>query len=277
MDNFAISTWILRDVPLEQAMTLLGESDFDIIELSGTGSALLVAWEQDCVGAMRRFESAGISVPSIHCTTQGRRGLDFTDQAARQACIALNAQCFERMKESGIPEMVLHAGGEDAAEVGEDPERRKFARDSLQRLADLAGDMGLRIAVENAQKTAGPTASMARLSELVEGLGDHVGLCHDVGHSALAELDPVEETRSALATGRLFSLHLHDVDPDGADHAMPGEGHLALDALVDELDRAGFSGLGTIELKPFESDIASRLAQAAKVRDAWASRAAAQR
>lgn len=272
MREYAISTWIVEHLPTEQAIEHLASSGFKAVELSGGVSPLLMDWEADAAGTRRKLAAAGLDVPSIHCPRPGRH-LDIEDDGERRASAQANVEYFHWMKECGIPEIVIHpSSGVDVST----PEARVAARgravESLKALADEAGHIGVRMAVENLGRDGRPGSTMGGLVDMIHGLGDHVGLCHDVGHSAQADLDVLAEMKAALATGKLLSLHLHDVKTDRVDHFMPGEGRLGLEALVDELDASGFAGLRTLEVRPPETDVAARLGQAAAVREAWAAR-----
>ncbi len=268
--RYGFSTWILRDVSLEGALSCIENSGFDALELAGTGSALLTAWEKDCKGVMQTLESMGVTVYSVHCSQLGRNWLDSPDTSQRRKSLDENLRYFERMYTSGIPELVLHAGG-DTSESASEPmgPRRDRARESLHWLAERAAAMGLKIAAENAQKQSGTSASIEGVLDLIRAEEEHVGLCHDVGHSVLAGLDPVAETIVALNSGRLFSLHLHDVTAVHSDHVIPRQGNLPLDQLIGTLDAVGFPGGRTLEIRPSEADIPTQLSRMVSARDRW--------
>lgn len=122
---------------------------------------------------------------------------------------------------------------------------RQRIQASLRSLADAAAERGLRLAVEN---IGGLGTTIADLLPFIADLGPHVGLCHDVGHSVQAGLDPAAETAEALRSGRLFSLHLHDVNAANRDHFIPGEGVVDLAAILALLDEHGFTGIRTLEI-----------------------------
>ena len=272
MKQYAISTWIVEELDAEDAISLLTAAGFREAEISGGASPLLMAWEADPIATTRRLEAAGIAVRSIHCPRAGRH-IDVEDDAARQASVAANVDYFRRMKACGVPEIVIHPTSSiDVSTEAQRDAARTRSRDSLERLAAHGAAIGVRMAVENLGREGRPGCCMADLIAMIDDLGPHVGLCLDVGHSGLAGLDIVHELTLALSTGKLFSLHIHDVNDDGRDHFMPGEGRLDFDTFVATLDSAGFDGVRTLEVKPPETDVAGRLAEAARVRDAWAAR-----
>lgn len=271
MTAYALSTWLVGHVPADDAIRLMADTGFTRAELSADWAPIVVAWEQDPVGVCARLAAAGISVPAIHSPELGRR-LDLPDGAARRASVRQNIRYFGLMQACGIPEIIIHpvsgqAGADDEAWAAV-PGR---ARASLQELADAAGDAGVRLAVENLGANGRPGSTMASILEMIDGLGDHVGLCMDIGHSQQAHLDLLGELATALASGRLFTLHLHDVDPDGRDHYIPGEGCIDFPPYLGMLRAHGYDRGRTLEIAvaPAE-EVAERVRQVAAVRDAWA-------
>ena len=273
MADYAISTWLLGHLPREEAIRLLAEEGFTNIELSSAWSALVGAWENDPAGVVAELTAAGLTVDSIHNPSSGR-SLDSPDDEERRASIEHNLRYIDLMQRSGIPEIVIHpvsgAAGQDDDAWAAVPAR---SRESLSELAKVAGQAGVRLAVENVGRNNRPGSSIASVLELIDGLGDHVGLCMDIGHSQQAGLDLLAELSTGLRSGKLFTLHLHDVDPNGKDHYVPGEGCLDLDPFLDMLDAHDFAGGRTLEISPVPAEeVPERLRQVAAVRDQWQSR-----
>ena len=273
--SFAVSTWICQDCSTEEAVDILAGSGFAELELSGTGSALMSAWQTDGPGTTARLARHGLKATSVHCSKAGRVGLGSSDRDERDRAVQENMSFLRNMAESGVQQLILHPEGvarsmvasghpSGAAVLGWDDQH---LRDSLSRLADCAGELGLVLAVENMQSAVAAFTTMDSLLDLIGGLGGHVGLCHDVGHSLLAGLDAEREMRRALRSGRLFSLHLHHVSVDEVDHLLlPQGGQPDLNVLLADLDKAQFPGQKTIELRPNPAvDPRSVLQSAAKV------------
>ena len=270
MITYALSTWLVGQVPADEAIRLLADAGFTRTELSADYAPLVIAWEQDPVGTCARLAAAGVSVPSVHSPEPGRL-LDLPDREQRLASVQANRRYFGLMQACGIPEIIIHpvsltAGPDDAVWAGV-PQR---ARESLQALAEAADAAGVRLAVENLGGGGRPGSTMASLLEMIDGLGDHVGLCMDIGHSQQARLDLLAELAVALSSGKLLTLHLHDVDASGQDHYLPGEGCLDFDAFLRRLRTQGYAGGRTLEIAvaPVET-VAERVRQAAAVRQQW--------
>ncbi len=275
----ALSTWILRDAPdFATALALLQNAGIANVELSGTGSKLFSAWEKEPENVAARIGQAGVNISSLHCPADARLHLDSVDGALRKESVNKSIDCLNRMGESHVPVMVLHPGdagpGENANEVNveesEPPsERIRALRESLKQLVGAAGDFDIRLAVENASKSPGPLASMRGLLEAIEGMGEHVGLCFDTGHAILAGYDPFEELEVASESGKLFSLHLHDVDGRGNDHLLPGEGDFDMPGFMKKLDQLAPAALRVLELKPLARNLVGRLSEASDVCKLW--------
>lgn len=267
MGTYGISTWITSLLPPQQAAAALAAAGFRRVEISGAvDAAMVVAFETDPVPLIEMLGDFGLTVASVHSPVAGRF-LDLPDESERLASVDANLRYLDLMARCGVPEIIIHPISSDAKLTG-DERAVLMARvtDSLQRLADPAAALGLRLAVEN---LFGLSSTMFELLDLIAPFGGHVGLCHDIGHTVQARLDPLAETRSALRSGRLFSLHIHDVNAAGADHFIPGEGKVDLAAIMAELDVAGFLGLRTLEIARSDEQIEQRVLQAGQVRARW--------
>lgn len=263
MKRYGISSWIVNDLPADEAIQALAAPGFRKIEISGSGSPLLQEWEDDPVIACQKLKSAGISVLSIHCPVAGRR-LDDTDEATRQESIAANVVYFDKMRSSGIPEIVIHpTGSGDYSTHEKHIESRTRSVESLKALAKHAKQMGVRMAVENLGSRR-PGSTLADLLEMIDGLGDHVGICFDIGHAEQAGLDLINELKTVTSSGKLFSLHIHDVNEKGRDHFIPGEGRINLNAIISALDACNFQGGRILEISPPETNVAERVQKTAE-------------
>ena len=270
MTTYAVSTWLLGHVPAGEAIRLMADEGFTRAELSADWAPIVIAWEQDPAGVCAQLGAAGISAPSVHSPEGGRR-LDLPNEEERLASVQDNVRYFGLMRACGIPEIIIHpvsgaAGADDEAWTAV-PRR---SRESLKALAEAAGNAGIRLAVENIGGSGRPGSTMASILEIIDGLGEHVGLCMDIGHSQQARLDLLKELSTALSSGKLFTLHLHDVDPDGRDHYIPGEGCIDFDPYLGMLRAHGYDRGRTLEIAVAPAEIvAQRVRQTAVVRDRW--------
>lgn len=268
MRIYGISSWIVNSLSADESVEKLANSGFKYIEISGSGSGLLKEWEDDPVGVCQKLKAADIHVLSIHCPVAGRF-LDHADEAARRSSVEANLAYFSKMKECGIREIVIHLIGAGNYSTPERyAESRTRCDESLRTLARYAGQIGVRMAVENLGSNR-PGSSMADLLEMIAGLGDHVGICFDVGHAEQAGFDLTHELETAISAGKLFSLHLHDVNAEGRDHFIPEEGRINWNVFISELDSYGFQGGRILEISPPETNFTGRIRKSAALKSKW--------
>ena len=276
MALYGISTWIVTDLPADEAIRQMAAAGFTQAELSADACNILRAWTHDPVGVHQQLGRAGIDVRSVHCPQPGRF-IDVEPDDERQASIAASLDYIRRMAACGIEEIVIHpTSAEGCAHEEVWPAARQRSIESLSVLAQHAADAGLRMAVENlGQDSRRPAAAVSSILEMIDGLGDHVGICLDIGHTQMAGLNILAELKTAIRPGKLLSLHLHDVNQDGRDHFIPGDGTLNFGVLLSELDASGFTGGRILEVSPPQTDVVQHLLRVAAVREAWEARSPA--
>lgn len=266
MAYYGLSSWIVAALQPAEAIAAIAAAGFRSVELSDDQAPLVRAWEADPVSVTADLAAAGLTLSSVHSPMNGRF-LDLADTRDRLLSVDADLEYLELMAACGVPEMVLHPISAWQTPPAADLSAfRADIVDSLSRIAARAAALDLRLAVEN---LGGISASMTGVLDLIAGFEAHVGLCLDVGHAVQNGLDPFVEVGTALDSGRLFSLHLHDVDEAGVDHFLPGEGDVALDTIMAELDHRCFTGLRTLEIARAEDDVATRVLQAGQVRARW--------
>jgi len=269
MNRYGISSWIVKWLPLDEAVETLSASGFKELELSCAQSALVQAWEKAPREICRRLELAGLHVKSTHTPEQGRQ-LSAAEEAPRRTSLDANRQYIDWSAQCGVELLIIHPTGPDDFSTEESRAASKArAVESMRILAEYAEGTGVKLAMENlpSGKVNRPGATMSELREMIEGLGAHVGLCFDIGHTVMKGLDPVEELKAA--GDKLLSLHLHDVNAQNHDHFIPGEGTIDWEAFLTQLDRQRFEGLRILEVSPPEENAKERLRATAAVRDKW--------
>ena len=113
-----------------------------------------------------------------------------------------------------------------------------------------------------------PTDGQPDHTALRAGLGDHVGICFDVGHSNANVPDPVEEIRAAGEN--IFCVHIQDNDGKGEDqHLVPGEGTVNWPAVLAALDRYAPESIWNFEIALKDRDLDELLATLAALRKEW--------
>ncbi len=179
----------------------------------------------DAVAAM--VADAGLT-PVLHAN-HGINLMHSTDGAMHAAVAEASIAACVRL---GAGSMVLHSGILPAElHASEGPARRAAERDTLRRLGDLAGQAGVRLAVENliANPASGRVAygaDPAALAEQLEAVAHPwVGACLDFGHGWLSAhvlgFDYIDAI--AALSPFVWHLHLHDNFGRPGQSADPGD------------------------------------------------------
>ena len=124
-------------------------------------------------------------------------------------------------------------------------------------LAELAGELGVRIALENMADSSRPYgrrqfgAFIEDLLDLIERVGgEALGICLDTSHANMQGLDVAGAVRQAGK--RLIATHISDNDGSGDQHRTPGGGTIDWPAVMRALGEIGYAGLLNLEI-PGES------------------------
>jgi sugar phosphate isomerase/epimerase len=154
--------------------------------------------------------------------------------------------------------------------VGDDSEQRRTVVEGYRRLGAAAADVGALVGIEPIRARFAPDSSIVSSVEeaanLIDEIGaPNVGIIYDVWHhfdspTLLADI----ESYSSLFT----IVQLGDA-PRGADHginrSIPGEGVVPFEAILDALERAGYTGWLDVELlsdpdipSPIPADLSPR-------------------
>lgn len=271
MSTYAISTALFKDIPLDEAISKTLEAGFHEFELSGV-EGHLENWIADPARMRRILESAGIVARAVHTPSAGWDN-GAADDAARRASIDVATASFVHAAGVGAGIVICHPNKPTDPFTPETFEANLArSRESLAILAERAKAAGVRMAVENlpVRGQPRPGASVADVLRMIDGLGDHVGICLDAGHSNANGLSAAKEVLEAGE--RLIALHIQDNDGSGEDqHILPGRGTTDWGAFLASLDTIGFEGLRTFEV--MRGDDAEAILQGlARLRREWVAR-----
>jgi sugar phosphate isomerase/epimerase len=175
------------------------------------------------------------------------------DQARRDADVALLHRQLPVCAVLGIKHVVIHPGVGDGHRS---PEELRGIRDlnllHFRSLADRAGDLGLRIALENTMddRSRGRLHFCSRPAELLEFLADlghpAVGVCFDTSHANVQGLDCGQAIRELGQS--LWCTHISDNNGSGDQHLAPGNGSINWLGVVRALGDIGYDGLFNLEI-----------------------------
>jgi sugar phosphate isomerase/epimerase len=259
MSEIAVASWILGGTLTE---TLHGFHDLGLtlVELSAgyepPNPDLRVEAQVEAVRALAG--ELGLDFYAVHSEFRERWDLAAPDPAQRAFSVAANQAVIRAAARLGARHVVVHPGQElvpDEA-VGEQLRR---AEESLRRLAPVAREAGVRLAVENLPPgyVGGNREQMAAL---LEGLDPETfGFCCDTGHAAVAGEGPAAYVRAFAP--RLWGIHYHD-NGGKDDHLFPGRGRIDWEDFFAALREIGYALPITVEALPPED---MPLAQAAAI------------
>jgi sugar phosphate isomerase/epimerase len=140
--------------------------------------------------------------------------------------------------------LVLHVGLPDSLLASADENNRDAARRSVETIAEAAGTLGVRVALEvipNALST--PESLVALVEDELDLPG--VGICLDLGHAHMMG-DLVESIDTV--SGSLIATHVHDNHGTRDEHLLPFDGTIDWPAAIIALQKIGYEGTMVLEL-----------------------------
>jgi sugar phosphate isomerase/epimerase len=247
--KLSLSTATLYVFPLRTIFRWARAVGFDGVELAVNPEAIVRGGR-----AVRQLADAeGVEVFSVHPTVvpiPGWReridGMDPTIQLAREA---------------GARVVVMHTPRSPSLEEGEGLALQHRVETWQPRLTGS----GLRLAIENkAIRSDADRGYVLTSLKRLRAFADRydLGLVLDTTHAGTAGEDLVHARR--IFDGRLVNVHLSDLGGMApalksphiqkvlGQHRFPGAGDLALDDLLVDLSRSGYTGPLTLEMHPVE-------------------------
>ena len=224
-------------IPIEEQIRLFQKVGFE---------GFFTEWHPgaDITGWRRLADEIGMDYQSIHAPFG--RAADMWEKGPKAGeAVEEQLRCLKDCAENAVPIMVMHAiiGFDRHSPTGEGLENYK-------RVADAAGKLGVKIALEN-------TEGEEYLAVLMEGLKNYgcVGFCWDTGHEMCYNhsKDMLE-----LYADRLLCTHLNDnlgIRDFGGKitwrddlHLLPFDGVADWKNIADRLNLHGYNGYLTFEL-----------------------------
>jgi sugar phosphate isomerase/epimerase len=215
--NIGVGTFSYHTLSIDETIVQLKALGISEIEMSrGEFMLMKPPTIEMCQLARRKFDGAGIRCTSYYTATiKDDRDIDY-------------AVRFGRI-------LGAHNISGDATGV------------TLQRIDERFGREGLTFGIHNhwfPQRFAYETTE--DVLRAVDGRSRTIGATLDVGQMAACGHDPVDAVRRLA--GRLFVVHLKDVEAAGAEHnVLLGTGVARIPEVMKELKRIDFKGLVAIE------------------------------
>jgi sugar phosphate isomerase/epimerase len=166
-----------------------------------------------------------------------------TDETVRRLAVAETRAALEVAATVPYRFLVIHAGVVGDGQPPADNRKSSIAR-SLEELAPLASDAGVRLAVEVIPNSLSGASALVTLIEDELDLPG-LGICMDVGHARLMGdvVDAIE-----ACSGHIVTTHLHDNRGTTDDHLIPGQGVIDWEAATLAFQKVGYDGVWMFEL-----------------------------
>lgn len=187
-----------------------------------------------------RADRFGVHLWSLHLPFWGE-DLSATDAAARARTVQTHAEIIRRGAEIGVDKFVVHPSGEPITDE-ERPERMKRAQESLAALAEVGGECGAQICVEDLPRSC-LSNSFANIQTLLRA-DARLKVCFDTNHITTEAPESLIRKLGSL----IVTLHVSDFDFFNERHWLPGEGKVDWPAVLAALREVNYSGVWMYEV-----------------------------
>ncbi len=228
-----------------EALEILGRQGWRSVEISYEHAGMLRDDEtlfEPFVGSAQQY---GIGLDQMHLYLTA--DVASPDDERREMDIEAVIGDLRSCARLGIPVGVVHPGGHQGITGYDELERTNHRRlNSFTRLAGVAADLGVKIAIENLVDIAKGPHGQRRFGSIAEelmGLCEQVapevlGICLDTSHANWQGLDIPDTIR--LCGDRLWALHISDNHGTADEHLIPGYGEIEWGPVVAALREIGY-------------------------------------
>jgi sugar phosphate isomerase/epimerase len=252
--RFGVSTHLFHDSRLtREHLVHIAAHGFETVELFATRThfdyhdeaaiAQLGEWLSDT-----RLELHSVHAPIVEGMANGRWIGSYSnasgDEKRRAAALAETRAALELARHVPYRFLVTHLGMPSGEQVPPNDNQPAAARRSLEEIAAMAADVGVRVALEVIPNVLSAPGALARLiEEDLDGLD--IGICLDYGHAHLmGDLGEAIETIS----GHLWTTHVHDNGGRRDEHLVPFAGSIDWDLAMMETQKIGYDGVLMLEV-----------------------------
>ena len=214
-----------------------------------------------------RLEDLSLTTPSFHAPfyadlSEARKGrwLSLADKEpdARAAALEKAMNALRAFRPLGARIAILHPSAPGRAG---DADTYEALEESIALLLPVAEEADTVLALENIPSALGRAEPLAGFVERI----DHprIKICIDTGHALITEGKNAPGAIERLAP-LCVATHLHDNDGRNDAHLIPGEGAFEWASFFTTLERQGYSGPLTLELRRKDEPYAKTLAASAR-------------
>ncbi len=250
----------MRLVPLVDSLRALAADGWGSFELSSEhlkeiDDATDRAAKIDDV--KRTLDELRLAMPQAHALL--RADVANSDENQRREDLAVLERHLDYCAALGVKNVVIHPGiGEGHTTERERQRVISLNVEHFRPLAERAGELGLRIGLENMEwMSEEPAGGKRRFGfsahELVELLAaiarPAVGVAVDTSHANLQQYESLDVAESIRIWGPwICATHISDNDGTRDQHRIPGHGNLDWLAVMSAFRDVGYSGIFNLEI-----------------------------
>ncbi|GIO99107.1 hypothetical protein J14TS5_41930 [Paenibacillus lautus] len=201
---------------------------------------------QRCSAIVDQVNELGLEVWSIHLPYGPEWDVSNTDVESREAAVARHSQLLRHASKWNIHTAVLHPSWEPISSA-ERKERLYSCKQGLSKLAEVAAELDIRLAVECLPRTCLGNTS-AEILQLLEA-DERLVVCCDVNHL----LQEAPENFIRQVGSRIHTVHMSDHDGVDERHFYPGEGRISWNHVIAALAEIGYQGPFLFEVRPVDA------------------------
>ncbi len=190
-------------------------------------------WEISQEEQLKHVQELGLNIIFAHLGYQKINEL-WVDNEVGEAHVDRFINDLKICKEHGIDLVCMHLTSKSEA-----PGPNEIGIQRLQKIADAAKELGVKIAFENTKIKGYQEYVLKHIKN------DNVGICLDSGHLHAHFKDELDFD---LFKDKIFCVHLHDNLGEKDQHLIPFEGTLDWKWLIDQLKKCNYKGPVTMEL-----------------------------
>ncbi len=236
--KIAMHNW-MRAEPIESTIERLAKLGYDQLEISGEPE------KHDTKAIKAQLDKHGMTCFGSVTLMLGERNLVAKDPAQRAASVQYAKDCAQMVHELGGEELSVVPGtvGKLVPD-GRPDEEWQWAVESMQELYAFADPLGVRLAIEPINRFETYFINRgAQAMALAEATGPNCGVCLDIFHASIEEVDYLQAIRDCGS--RLADFHVSD-----SNRMAPGQGHIDWPAVIKTLKEVGYQGPLSVEFSP---------------------------
>jgi len=252
--QLSIWTGAYADLPAADAVLKLRSLGWPAFDLC-TEHVSAIAADRDPAARIEEFRAAlaetASSCRQAHAKLDADVGHpDATRRAGDLSTVESHLRLCARM---GLREVVVHPGCQQGyTSAAEFREQLRANVAAFRRLGELAGELGVRVCVENLfdAVSRGRRCFGAMIRDLLElfdaAKSPALAAVLDTSHANVQRLDIGAAIREL--GGKLAATHISDNDGTGDQHRSPGHGRIDWRAVVAALRETGYAGTFNLEI-----------------------------